>query len=156
MCQRLLFLWPRLISGHQPWLWRTSLQKLIKVTDMERGGEETVNFPLPIRKSILWGHCLLLGDPLPSLDHKAPDQSRWVSKKRGKRNSLPGLAPLCAEWTHFLHRSSKRGTGFHTLPFQIPNYSLYQFERFHSPSWFTFLPSCFSLSQDPICCSSHF
>lgn len=95
-----------------------------KVTDMERGGEETVNLPLPIRKSILWGHCLLLGDPLPSLDHKAPDQSRRVSKKRGKRNSLPGLAPLCAEWTHFLHRSSEGGTGFHTLPFQIPNYSI--------------------------------
>lgn len=63
---------------------------------------------------------------------------------------------VCQGW----HLPALNGLCFripvHTLPFQIPSYSLYQFQCFHISISFPFLHTLFSLSQESVCCSSHF
>lgn len=86
------------------------------------------------------------GVPLPALDQKAPDQSRRVSKTRGKRVSLPGLAPPSAEGWWALHSSSVRGWVFMPFPFRnriTPSICLSVFIfPAHSHSFTAAFPQC--------------
>lgn len=100
MYQRLLFLWPRLILNHQLWGCRTSLQKLIQVTETGRGPDPAVPLPSAIRAFL---ECCSWG-PSSCSGPKGPWRTRRVSKKRGNPEILLGPAPPCAAQTPFCIR----------------------------------------------------